>query len=59
MTKVIKTTFDEEQEAKDEAWLALTPFEHWERAYNVRKLMYKKGVDYSFKGKKVTKTKPQ
>jgi hypothetical protein len=25
MTKVIKTTFEEEQKAKDEAWLALTP----------------------------------
>ena len=57
MAKVIKTTFEEEQRAKDEAWLALTPLERWERAYNVRKMMYKPGVDYSFEGKKVIKKK--
>jgi hypothetical protein len=59
VAKVIKTTFEEEQKAKDEAWLALTPNERWERAYNVRKMMYKEGVDYSFAGKKVTKKKPR
>jgi hypothetical protein len=54
MAKVLKTSFREEQDAKDEAFLKLTPLQRWERAYRVRLLMHKPGVDYSFKGKKVT-----
>ncbi|HEY9046260.1 MAG TPA: hypothetical protein VIN08_10210 [Ohtaekwangia sp.] len=54
MATVKKTTFEEEQKMKDEAFLALTPLQQWEYAYNVRKKMYKPGVNYSFKGMKVT-----
>lgn len=54
MTKVIKTTFDEEQRLKDEAFLALTPLQRWEYAYRMIQKMYKPGVNYSFKGIKVT-----
>jgi hypothetical protein len=54
MAKVIKTTFVEEQSAKDEAFLKLTPQERWEQMYRIRLTMCKPGVDYSFKGKKVT-----
>lgn len=54
MAKVVKTTFEEEQRAKDEAFLSLTPLQRWEHAYKVRLLMRKPGVDYSFSGKKVT-----
>ena len=49
MTKVIKTTFDEEQQMKDEAFLALTPLQRWEYACRMRQKMYKPGVNYSFK----------
>jgi len=52
--KVVKTTSEEEQRMKDEAFLKLTPLQRWEQAYKVRMKMYKPGVDYSFKGKKVT-----
>lgn len=54
MAKVMLTSFEEEQNAKDEAFLKLTPLQRWQQAYNVRRRMYKPGVDYSFKGKKVT-----
>jgi hypothetical protein len=54
MAKVVKTTFEEEQRIKDEAFLKLTPLQRWEQAYKVRLLMRKPGVDYSFNGKKVT-----
>lgn len=57
MAKVIKTTFEQEQQAKDEAFLNLTPLQRWEYAYRVRMMMRKPGVDYSFKGKKVTITR--
>jgi len=57
MSKVIKTTFEKEQAAKDEAFLKLTPFERWESALKVRMKMRKPGVNYSFKGMKVTKKK--
>ncbi|NJM26186.1 MAG: hypothetical protein HC859_12550 [Bacteroidia bacterium] len=52
--KVRKTTFDEEQAAKDEAFLKLSPLERLEAAYKARLLMYRQGVDYSLQGKKVT-----
>jgi hypothetical protein len=54
MARVIKTTFIDEQNAKDEAFLKLTPQERWEQMYLVRLTMRKPGVDYAFKGKKVT-----
>jgi hypothetical protein len=57
MTKVIKTTFEEEQKMKDEAFLRLTPFQRWEHALRVRKKMRKPGVDYSFEGKKIKVTR--
>jgi hypothetical protein len=31
-----KTTFDEEQQMKDEAFFALTPLQRWEYAYRMR-----------------------
>jgi hypothetical protein len=54
MAKVIKTTFEEEQRTKEQAFLKLSPLERWEYAYQVRLRMHKPGVDYSFKGKTVT-----
>lgn len=57
MTKVIKTTFDEEQRLKDEAFLLLTPFQRWEHALAVRMKMRKPGVNYSFTGQKVKVTR--
>jgi hypothetical protein len=39
MTKVIKTTFDEEYKLKDEALLARTPLQRWEYAYRMRQKM--------------------
>lgn len=54
MTRVIKTTFEDEQRAKDEAFLKLTPLQRLEHAYKVRLKMRKPGVNYSFKGMKVT-----
>jgi len=56
MIKVIKTTFDEEQKAKDEAFLNLTPLQRWEQALRVRELMRKPDVNYSHAGLKVRKT---
>jgi len=50
MTKVLKTTFEEEQRLKDERFLTLTPFERWEQALRVRELMRKSGVNYSYAG---------
>lgn len=57
MGKVIKTTFDSEQAAKDEAFLKLTPFERLEQALKVRMTMRKKGINYSFEGQLVKITR--
>jgi hypothetical protein len=54
MGKVIKTTFEDEQRAKDEAFLKLTPLQRLEWAFNIKKRMRLPGVDYSYAGKKVT-----
>lgn len=54
MTKVRKTTFDQEQRDKDEAFLNLTPFQRWEQTFKMRMKMRKPGVNYSLKGMKVT-----
>lgn len=53
MSKVVKTTFEKEQQEKDEAFLRLTPLQRWEQAFKVRMKMRKPGVNYSFKGMKV------
>jgi hypothetical protein len=53
MRKVVKTTFEKEQQEKDEAFLRLTPLQRWEQALKVRMKMRKPGVNYSFKGMKV------
>lgn len=50
MIKVVKTTFDREQQEKDEAFLRLTPLQRWEQALKVRMKMRKPGVNYAFKG---------
>lgn len=52
--KVRKTTFEEEQNAKDEAFLRLTPYQRLEQANKVRAKMRKPGVNYSYDGMKVT-----
>jgi hypothetical protein len=52
--KVRKTTFEEEQKAKDEAFLSLTPFQRLAHAHEVRMKMRKPNVNYSFVGMKVT-----
>ncbi|HMQ00478.1 MAG TPA: hypothetical protein PKC24_11910 [Cyclobacteriaceae bacterium] len=54
---VKKTSFEQEQKEKDEAFLKLSPEERLEAMLKVRMKMYKKGVDYSFKGKKVKVTR--
>ena len=59
MNRVIKTTFEEEQRAKDEAFLKLTPLERLEQARVVRERMRKPGVNYSYKGMNVTIKKLQ
>lgn len=53
MHKVVRTTFEEEQLRKDEAFLRLTPLERLAQACAVRERMRKTGIDYSFAGKKV------
>ncbi|MEK6783430.1 MAG: hypothetical protein AABY93_17135 [Bacteroidota bacterium] len=53
MPTVIKTTFEQEQADKDEAFLKLTPMQSLERAYQVRLKMRKEGVNYSYRGQKV------
>jgi hypothetical protein len=52
--KVRKTTFEDEQRAKDEAFLKLTPLQRLEQANKVRMKMRKPGVNYSYVGMKVT-----
>ena len=55
--KVIKTTFEDEQRAKDDAFLKLTPQQRLEQANRVREKMRKPGVKYSYAGMKVTITR--
>ncbi len=55
--KVVKTTFEQEQKEKDEAFLRLTPFQRMEQMLKVRRLMRKKGFNYSYKGQKVKITR--
>lgn len=53
MIKVVKTTFEDEQKQKNEAFLNLAPLQRWEYAFRVRQKMYKTGVHYSYAGQKV------
>ena len=57
MTKVVKTTFEEEQKMKDKAFLMLTPLQRWEYALKIRAKMRKPEVNYSFEGQKVKVTR--
>jgi hypothetical protein len=50
MIKVSKTTFEEEQKSKDEAFLKMSPQERMNRMMLVREKMKKEGVNYSYKG---------
>ncbi len=49
-TKVSKTTFEEEQREKDEAFLRLTPLQRLDHARKVREKMKKNNLNYSFEG---------
>lgn len=53
MIKVIKTTFEKEQQEKDEAFLRLSPMERLDKARQVRERMRKSDIDYSLAGKTV------
>lgn len=57
MTSVIKTTFEEEQFRKDQAFLNLTGIERMDIARRVRERMKKSNVNYSYHGLKVKITK--
>ncbi len=57
MTKVEKTTFEDEQRRKDEAWLNLTPYERMAKMLEVRMKMRKPGINYSLEGQKVKITR--
>lgn len=57
MIKVVKTTFDQEQREKEEAWLKLTPNQRLEIAYKVINMIRKPEIKYSYKGMKVKITK--
>ncbi len=59
MKKVIKTTFEAEQLAKDEAFLKLTPQQRMKYTLDLRELMKSKDVNYSYKGQKVKVTRLQ
>ena len=53
MTKVIKTSFEEEQKMKEEVWLRLTPQQRLEIAFRISEMTRRPGVNYSYKGMKV------
>jgi hypothetical protein len=53
MIKVVKTTFEKEQQEKDDAFLNLTPIERMDRARKVRDRMKKPKIKYSLNGLKV------
>lgn len=57
MTSLIKTTFEEEQFRKDQAFLNLTGIERMDIARRVRERMKKSNVNYSYHGLKVKITK--
>ena len=47
--KVVKTTFEQEQKEKEEAWLKLTPNQRLDIAYKVINMIRKPEVNYSYK----------
>jgi hypothetical protein len=57
MAKLIKTTFEEEQKAKQEWFLTLTGLERWAYMLRIREMMKDPNIDYSIKEKKVTVTR--
>ena len=58
MTKVIKTSFEEEQKMKEDAWMLLTPQRRLEIAFRISEMTRRPGVNYSFKGMKVKISRP-
>lgn len=58
MTKVIKTTFEEEQKMKEEAFLRMSPLERMDHARKVRERMKKPGINYSIEGMEVKVSRP-
>ena len=58
MTKVVKTTFEQEQREKEETWLRLTPNQRFEIAYKITEMTRRPGVNYSYDGAKVKVTRP-
>jgi hypothetical protein len=57
MIKVVKTTFEQEQNEKEEAWLKLMPSQRLEIAYKIINMVRKPEVNYSYKGQKVKITR--
>lgn len=55
--KVVKTTFEQEQKEKEEAWLKLTPNQRLDIAYKVINMIRKPEVNYSYKCMKVKITR--
>ncbi len=55
--KVVKTTFEQEQKEKEEAWLKLTPNQRLDIAYKVINMIRKPEVNYSYNGMKVKITR--
>ena len=53
MIKVIKTSFEEEQKMKEEAFLKLSPIERMDHARKVRERMKNPKINYSIEGLKV------
>jgi hypothetical protein len=53
MIKVVKTTFEAEQQSKDQAFLKLSPIERMDRMRRVREKMKKDGVSYCYNGLEV------
>lgn len=51
--RVIKTSYEAEQRAKDEAFLNLTPLERFQQANEIRDRMRNPTINYSYKGMKV------
>jgi hypothetical protein len=58
MIKVIKTTFEEEQRKKDDAFLKLSPLERLDHARKMRERMKKPEVNYSIDGLVVKVSRP-
>jgi len=52
--RVIKTSFEEEQRMKDDAFLKMKPLQRLALMYKIRERMRRRGVKYSYDGMKVT-----